>query len=136
VKPSDAPPPAAGRAAVGARLRSFRDAIRGLWSLVRDEPNARIHGFATLAVIAAGAGLGIRAGDWRWLTVAITMVWVAEALNTALERLCDATVPEPHRLIRDAKDIAAAAVLLSAAGAAIIGILVLAPYLIAWAARP
>jgi len=120
----------------GARLRSFRDAARGVWTVVRDEPNAWFHAFAPLAVVVAGVVLDVGAADWRWLIAAITMVWVAEALNTALERLCDAALPEPHRLIRDAKDIAAGAVLLSAVGAAIIGLLVLAPHLRAWLAAP
>jgi len=119
-----------------ARLRSLGDAARGLWVLTRDEPNARLHALATLMVVVAGLALEVRAADWRWLVVAITMVWVAEALNTALERLCDAAAPEPHRLIRDAKDLAAGAVLLSAAGALLIGILVLVPYLRAALAGP
>lgn len=119
------------RTSLGVRLHGFVDAARGVWIVVRDEPNAWLHGGATVVVIAAGLALDVRAADWRWLIVAISSVWVAEALNTALERLCDAVVPERHPLIRDAKDIAAGAVLLSAAGAAVIGILVFAPYLVA-----
>jgi diacylglycerol kinase (ATP) len=57
------------------------------------------------------------------------MVWTAEALNTAFEFLCDVASPEFHPLIQKAKDVAAAAVLLSAAGAVIIGLLVFVPHL-------
>jgi len=50
---------------------------------------------------------------------------MAEAFNTALESLADASVPEQHPLVARAKDSAAAAVLLAAIAAATIGLLVL-----------
>ncbi len=59
--------------------------------------------------------------------LAIVTVWTAETLNTALELLCNASVPEFHPLAGRAKDVAAGAVLVSATGAAIIGLLVLGP---------
>jgi diacylglycerol kinase (ATP) len=58
-------------------------------------------------------------------------VWTAEALNTALEFLADAASPEFHPLVGHAKDVAAGAVLISAAGAVVIGLLVLGPHVIA-----
>ena len=58
-------------------------------------------------------------------------VWVAESFNTSLERLADASVPEQHSLVREAKDAAAGAVLVAALGAAAIGVLVLGPPLLA-----
>ena len=51
---------------------------------------------------------------------AIVSVWTAEALNTALELLCDVASPEFHPLIETAKDVAAGAVLICAAGAMVI----------------
>jgi diacylglycerol kinase (ATP) len=64
------------------------------------------------------------------LIVAIVVVWTAEALNTALEFLCDVASPEFHPLVEKAKDVAAGAVLISALGALGIGVLVLMPALL------
>jgi diacylglycerol kinase (ATP) len=106
------------------RVRSFRFAFRGIALMLRSQHNAWIHAAATVAVVTAGVGLRVSAADWLWLTVAIVMVWVAEALNTAFEFLADATVAEFHPLVRNAKDVAAGAVLISAIGAATIGVMV------------
>lgn len=117
---------------ITARLRSFRHAFAGLWVLLTTQHNARIHAGATVAVVAAGFFLGVSAPDWCWLVAAIAAVWTAEALNTALEFLADAASPEFHPLVQNAKDVAAGAVLIAAMAAAIIGLLVLGPYVMAW----
>jgi diacylglycerol kinase (ATP) len=67
---------------------------------------------------------------WCALVLAIMAVWTAEALNTALEFLADAATPQMHPLVKKAKDVAAGAVLLSAIGAAIVGVLVFWPHLL------
>jgi diacylglycerol kinase len=113
-----------------ARARSFRHAFRGLARLLRTEPNAWIHAAATLAVVGLGWALGVDRAAWAWLVAAIAAVWVTEALNTAFERLADAVHPDPHPLVRDAKDAAAGAVLLAAAAAVAVGLLVLGPPLL------
>jgi diacylglycerol kinase len=71
---------------------------------------------------------------WLWLVAAIAGVFAAEAFNSALESLADAAHPAPHPLVGRAKDLAAAAVLIAAAGAALIGLLVLGRPLLAWLA--
>jgi len=58
--------------------------------------------------------------EWCWIVVAIAIVWTAEALNTAFEFLADAASPNFHPVVRDAKDVAAGAVLVTAIAAAII----------------
>ncbi len=113
-----------------ARLRSFRHAGRGIRYLLRHEHNAWLHGIATIAVIGLGVGLHVSAADWRWLIVAIAMVLAAEALNTAFERLCDLVSPSPNELVRIAKDVSAGAVLVLAVGAALIGLITFAPYIL------
>jgi diacylglycerol kinase (ATP) len=118
------------RFSVLARLKSFRFAFEGLAFMLRTQHNAWLHLIATLLVVAAGLFFHVSAADWRWLIAAITLVWFAEALNTAFEHLCDVVQPEFQVPVKRAKDIAAAAVLICAAGAAIIGALTLAPYLI------
>ena len=113
-----------------ARLRSFRYAFAGLQTLVATQPNFRIHLLVAALVVTAAAMLHVSRADWLWLTVAICGVLVAEAFNTALEFLADAVSTEHHPLIGKTKDCAATAVLLTALGAFVIGILVLGPYLL------
>lgn len=114
---------------IAARLRSFSYAWAGLITLVREQHNARIHLLATLLVIVLAVYLAVSRMEWIVLLLCIAMVWVAEALNSALEYLCDAVVDEEHPLIAKAKDVAAAGVLICALMAAVIGGLVFIPYL-------
>jgi diacylglycerol kinase len=111
------------------RLKSFAYALQGFAHLVRTQANARLHLLATLLVCAAGSYFGLSREEWLWVTVAIVSVWSAEAFNTALEQLADALHPERHPKIGRAKDVAAAAVLIAALGAAVIGTLVFLPHL-------
>lgn len=112
-----------------ARAKSFRYAFAGIWLMLRTQHNAWLHLAATLAVIAAGFWLNIASVDWRWIAVAVLLVWVAEALNTAFEHLCDVVSPDFHHAVKKSKDIAAGAVLLCALGALAIGALTFWPYL-------
>jgi diacylglycerol kinase (ATP) len=113
------------------RAQSFADAGRGVALLLATEPNARIHALATVAAVALGAWLGLTAGEWCWIALAIALVWVAEALNSALEALADAVRPERDALVGRAKDTAAGAVLVAAIASAVIGTLVFGPRLVA-----
>ena len=117
------------RFSIASRLRSFRYAASGIATMLNTQHNARIHLAMTLLVSALGGWLHISADDWRWLTVAIVLVWVAESMNTAFEYLCDVVSPEFHPSVEKAKDIGAGAVLICSAGAAVLGALTLWPYL-------
>lgn len=112
------------------RLLAFWYAFRGLGHLIRSEVHARVHLTVTVLVLALGGWLRLSPGEWAWLVLAIGLVWVAEAFNTALERALDALHPEYHPRIGLAKDLAAAAVLLAAMTAAVLGLLVLLPALV------
>jgi diacylglycerol kinase (ATP) len=116
---------------LSSRVRSFKYAFRGIGVMLRMEHNAWIHAAATIAVLGLGFWLDVSAGDWCWLVLAMTAVWASEGINTAVERLADAAVPEAHPLVEQAKDAAAGAVLISALGSAVIGLLVLGPPLLA-----
>lgn len=111
------------------RLKSFAYALQGLAHLLRTQPNARLHLLAAVLVCAAGAYFGLSRVEWLGVVVAITLVWSAEAFNTALEQLADALHPKQHPGIGRAKDLAAGAVLIAALGAAVIGMLVFVPHL-------
>lgn len=118
------------RQAFVSRINSFRHAARGLGWLIAHEPNARIHTAATVVVITLGAILNVSRLDWYWLGAAITIVWIAETFNTAIEQLADEVTLEHRERIGRAKDAAAAAVLTAAVGAGAIGVTIFAPALL------
>ena len=111
------------------RVRSFRHAIVGIVRMIHCQHNAWIHAAATFVVLAAGFLFRVSTADWCWIILAISIVWTAEALNTAFEFLADAASPEFHPLVRDAKDVAAGAVLLTAIAASIIGLIIFWPHI-------
>ena len=112
-----------------ARVNSFVYAFRGVRRLFRAEHNAWIHlGFA-IGICAAGWWFRIDRLEWALVVFAIGSVLAAEAVNSALETLADAVKPERHPLVGRAKDLAAAAVLLAAIGAAVVGVLIFGPRL-------
>jgi diacylglycerol kinase (ATP) len=112
------------------RLRSFTHALRGIRLTLVSQHNAWVHAAATVGVVVAGFILGISRLEWCWIVLAIVGVWTAEALNTAFEFLCDVASPQFHPMVKQAKDVAAGAVLIGAIGAAIIGALILGPHLL------
>jgi diacylglycerol kinase (ATP) len=117
-----------GRFSWTARLRSFGYAANGIGLMLRTQHNAWIHLAMTIAVCTAGGLFRLTGSDWRWITVAIAIVWIAEAINTAFEHLCDVVSPDFHPSVEKAKDIAAGAVLICACGAAMLGLLTFWPY--------
>lgn len=127
---SPAQNPPAKRFLVIDRVRSFGYAFAGLAAMLRSQHNAWIHLAATASAIVMGFGFGIARDEWIWLILVIVAVWTAEALNTAFELMCDVAAPEFHPLVKQAKDVAAAAVLITAFGATIVGLLIFAPYLL------
>jgi diacylglycerol kinase (ATP) len=117
---------------VGARFRSFRYALRGARLLLFTQHNAWIHAVFSIAVVIAGLAFRISRLEWCAIVIAMMSVWTAEALNTSLEFLCDVASPEFHPLVEKSKDVAAGGVLISAIGAAIVGLLVFGPHLLQW----
>jgi diacylglycerol kinase (ATP) len=112
------------------RIRSFMYAFAGLRHLVQTQPNARIHVVATTAVIVAGIYFRVSRLEWCLLIISIVSVLAAETFNTALERLTDLVSPNYHLLAGQTKDLAAAAVLLTALGAVAVGLLIFLPKII------
>jgi len=110
-----------------ARIRSFKYAFTGIWTMLRSQHNAWLHLLATILVITAGFYFKLSPIEWSLIVLAIMAVWTAEALNTAFEFLADVTNPEFHPLVKKSKDVAAGGVLISAFGAAIIAILIIGP---------
>jgi diacylglycerol kinase (ATP) len=111
-------------------IASFRFAFSGLGYLLRTQRNARLHLLAAVVVIGTGITLKVSRTDWVWLILAIALVFAAEAFNTAIELLADRITSEHDEKIGRAKDLAAAAVLITALSAAGIGLVILGPPLI------
>jgi undecaprenol kinase len=109
------------------RGRSFAHAGRGLFLLLLTEFHFRVHLGAAVLVAGFGLFLQISLIEWLILILTITGVLVAEAFNSALERVVDLAHPDRHPLARDAKDLAAAAVLLISIAAAMIGLIIFIP---------
>jgi len=115
---------------VRSRLTSIKNAIIGWWHVIRTQQNAWIHAVATVTTIMMAFWLQIPLRDWAVLIIIIAMVWTAEFLNTALEIVVDLASPNLHPLARVGKDVGAAAVLIAAGSAVIIGLLLLGPPLL------
>lgn len=111
------------------RVASFGHAGRGVWSALRSEVHLRFHAVATVVVLGLGCYYHLSRLEWALVVLAVAGVWTAELLNTAIEALTDLASPDFHLLAGKAKDVAAGAVLLAAAGAMAVGALVFGPHL-------
>lgn len=112
------------------RIRSIRDAARGIFTMVSSQHNAWIHALATAVIFLLGLYFGFSKAEWCWIVLAVVSVWTAEALNTAFEFLADVSSPEFHPLVKKAKDVAAGAVLIAAIGSAAVGLFIIGPYVV------
>ena len=110
-----------------SRARSFKHAFAGIWYVIRTQKNAWIHLVIMLVVVFLAAWLGVSRFDWAILVLTIGMVWLAEFLNTSIEAIVDLVSPQRHPLAKVSKDVGAAAVLITAATAVIVGLLLLGP---------
>ena len=110
-----------------ARLKSFQYAFKGISDLIQTQPNAKIHLLAALLAIGAGGYFNLSAAEWCLLALTIAAVLAAEAFNTALEYITDLVSPDYHELAGRTKDAAAAGVLLTALGAAAVGLILFLP---------
>lgn len=118
------------RFSINERIRSFRYAFSGLFRLFRDEHNALIHLVILIIVIISGVYFRISKGDWIAITIVAGMVFTIECFNTAIEYLSDFVSPERNDKIKNAKDLAAAGVLVSVISSVVVGLLIFLPELI------
>jgi diacylglycerol kinase len=77
--------------------------------------------------VLAGLYFKIERTEWLVMTLVAALVLSAEAMNTAVEFVVDLVSPDYHPLAGKAKDVAAAAVLLAAFGAIIVGLIIFLP---------
>ena len=112
---------------ISKRIKSFKHAFNGLGILLKEEHNARIHLAAVVVVTIAGFYFKIAAMEWVTLVLVMGIVISMEIINSFIENLCDFVSPNKHELIKKVKDLAAAAVLVSAFSALIIGLIIFVP---------
>ena len=111
-------------------IESFQHAFAGMWFAVRTQRNARIHATIAILVVFLGLFLELELVQWAIIVLTTGFVFVSELFNTAIESVIDLVTEEYHPLAKQAKDVAAAAVLISAIVAVAVGILILGPPLL------
>jgi len=113
------------------RIKSFTYAFNGLKLLILHEHNARIHAVAAACAVAMGWFYGIAVSEWIAIIFAIALVIAFEIVNSAIEKLADVVSPHYLPAIKGVKDLAAAAVLVAAIAAFIIGLIIFTPKIFA-----
>ena len=114
-----------------SRLHAFRHAFAGWWYMLRTQRNAWIHAVVSTGAFALGLWLGLGRIEWAIIILTMALVWMAEFVNTSLEAVVDLASPDLHPLAKVGKDVAAAAVLVAALAAVVVGLLIMGPPL--WA---
>jgi diacylglycerol kinase (ATP) len=114
----------------GRQIKSFGYALNGLKIVLGSQQNFRIHLVVALLVIVSGKLAGLTNLEWCVIVLTISLVLAMEIINTAIEKLVDLVSPDFHPQAGIVKDIAAAAVLLTAIGAVIVGLIIFLPKLI------
>jgi len=109
--------------------RSFGYAFEGLLAILRTTPNFWLHIAAAALALFVSIALRLSFAEIAVVVLTIAVVLVVEAFNTALEALADVASPDYHPLIKRAKDISAAAVLIAALAAVAIAALLFLPRL-------
>ncbi len=94
---------------IKGRIRSLKFALRGMWLLISTEDSIKVQVFVAFTAIILGFYFKISNIEWMFQFLAIGLVLVAEALNTAVEKVADFIHPDYHKKIGFIKDIAAGA---------------------------
>lgn len=113
-----------------SRIRSFRYAFQGWGYVLRTQRNAWIHSAIATVVFLIGLWLQLPARDWAVVILTAAFVFSAEFINTAIEAVVDLATAEHHPLAKIGKDVGAAAVLVAALAAVLVGLLILGPPLL------
>lgn len=111
-------------------MLGFRYAYNGIRHVIKTQHNAWIHCVAAAAVIMAGIIFAISTVEWIVVIMCISGVLASEAFNTSLEILADRITDRHDEAIGLAKDVAAGAVLFTAIGSAIAGLIIFVPKIV------
>jgi diacylglycerol kinase len=113
-----------------SRIASLGYALSGWLYMLRWQKNTRIQGVASIVILALALLLQISFSEIAVLILTITIVWMAEFINAAVEAVVNLASPEYHDMAKVAKDVASAAVLLGVVASIVIGLLILGPPLL------
>jgi len=116
---------------VNQLIRSFRHALRGVWVVFAHEQSFRLQAVIAVLVLVLAFGLGV-----SWLELVILLFFIAfvlilELINSIFERIADVMKPRLHPVVRDIKDMMAATVLIGSFMAAVVGLVILGPRVLA-----
>jgi diacylglycerol kinase (ATP) len=111
-------------------FNSFRFAWSGIIAAFREQPNLKVHVLIACVVVAAGFYFNVTSAEWAILVICISLVITLELINSAIEYLVDLVTKEHHPLAGKIKDVAAGAVLVTAVGAAVVGVVVFYKYIV------
>lgn len=111
------------------RIKSFGFALAGLCTFFESQHNAWLHLIAAVLVVMGGILFHLNTNEWCWIIGSISLVFIAELFNTAIEFLANVVSPNIHPEIKKVKDVSAAAVLIAALGSAAIGGIVFIPHI-------
>lgn len=115
----------------GKLVESFVHAWAGMRYVFCSERNPRIYLAVTVAIVGLGLWVTLSASEWALLIAAVAFVFAGEMLNTVVEVIVDLITLEQNPLAKQAKDVAAGAVLVASIAAAAVGVVILGPPL--WA---
>lgn len=110
-----------------SRIQSFHHALQGWFYVLETQRNAWIHSAIVTLVFILGLWLRLTPHDWAVIILTAALVFTAEFINTSIEVTVDLASPDAHPLAKIGKDVGAAAVLVSALAAILIGLLLLGP---------
>jgi len=113
------------------RVVSLGYALAGWLYMLRWQKNTRLQAVASVIVMALALWLQISALELAVIVLTITMVWMAEFINAAVEAVVNLASPQYHAMAKVAKDVASAAVLLGVVASILIGLLIFGPPLAA-----
>lgn len=113
-----------------SRVRAFQYAFQGWGYVLRTQRNAWIHSLIATIVFLLGLWLKLSLQDWALIILTAGFVFSAEFINTAIEAVVDLATAEHHPLAKIGKDVGAAAVLVAALTAILVGLLILGPPLL------
>ena len=110
-------------------LKSFRHAIRGVRVVFVQEQSFRIQVAVGIAVIIFASVFGFSRMEWVLALLLIGAVLVLEVINSLFERIVDTFKPRVHPVVKDMKDMMAAAVFIVSCIAAVIGCFLFWPHI-------
>jgi diacylglycerol kinase (ATP) len=109
---------------------SFKVAFTGIAYLFLYHDNMRIIFLSGITAFLMGIAFKLRGLELAVLCITISVVFIAEMFNTAIELIIDMSTRKYHTLIKLVKDIAAAVVLIASLNAVAVGVILFAPRVI------